>query len=238
MKKKNIFWGVIFLLIAVCILIGELGYFPGVNVFKLLLAAVLVAIIIKSIPERSFAGILFPLAFLCILFDETLHIESLTPWPVLAVALFGSIGLSFLFPKKKGTENRNPYESADYGEYGESVTREDGNCVEADVTFNAAIKYINSEHFERGRFSVSFGSLKLYFDQAKPQNATAWIETDTSFGTTIFYFPRDWNVSVNVSTSFGHVEEKGPKPPAPNPAAPSVAIGGSVSFGNLEINYI
>ena len=29
MKKRNIFWGVVFLVIAACILITELGYFPG-----------------------------------------------------------------------------------------------------------------------------------------------------------------------------------------------------------------
>ena len=83
MKKRNIFWGVVFLVIAACILITELGYFPGINIFKLVLAAALIALLIQSIPHKNFAGILFPIAFLCILFAKPLHITNLTPWPVL-----------------------------------------------------------------------------------------------------------------------------------------------------------
>ncbi len=48
MKKRNIFWGVVFLVIAACILITELGYFPGINIFKLVLAAALIALLIQS----------------------------------------------------------------------------------------------------------------------------------------------------------------------------------------------
>ena len=61
MKKRNIFWGVVFLVIAACILITELGYFPGINIFKLVLAAALIALLIQSIPHKNFAGILFPI---------------------------------------------------------------------------------------------------------------------------------------------------------------------------------
>lgn len=234
MKKRNIFWGIIFLLVAVCILISELGYLPDINVFKLLLAAMLIAVIIQSIPRKDFAGILFPLAFLCIIFDEVLNIDKLTPWPVLGIALFGSIGLSFLFPKKKSSDGTSyQYDSSNFSE---STTQEYGSFVQASVTFNSAIKYISSEHFERAELSSSFGSLKVYFDQAKPQSDSISIHTDTSFGTTIFYIPREWNLFINVNTSFGNIEEKGPK--APDPTSPKITITGDVSFGNLEINYI
>ena len=64
MKKRNIFWGMIFLLIAACILISEMGYFPGINFFKLVLSIGLIAVLVSSIPHKNFAGILFPLAFL------------------------------------------------------------------------------------------------------------------------------------------------------------------------------
>ncbi len=239
MKQKNIFWGMIFLVIAACILITELGYFPGINIFKLLLTVVLIVGIIQSVPHRNFAGILFPLAFLCILFAKPLHITNLTPWPVLGIALFGSIGLSFLFPKrhwKKVDAFSSHYNNENTTYTQSSGEQESGSYVQAEVTFNSAIKYINSTYFERADLSASFGSLKVYFDQARPQSENLMIHTETSFGATVFYIPREWNVLLNVDTSFGNVEEKGMR--NPDPAAPKVNINGDVSFGNLEINYI
>ena len=50
MKKRNLFWGVIFILIAACILFEKLGYFSGINVFKVILAAGLCAILVENIP--------------------------------------------------------------------------------------------------------------------------------------------------------------------------------------------
>lgn len=239
MKKRNIFWGVVFLVIAACILITELGYFPGINIFKLLLAAALIALLIQSIPHKNFAGILFPIAFLCILFAKPLHITNLTPWPVLWIALFGSIGLSFLFPKKHW-ENKHAF-SGSYNNESTAYTQsageqENGSYVQAEVTFQSVIKYINSIHFERADLSASFGALKVYFDQARPEHEELLIHTETSFGTTILYIPREWNTILNVDTAFGNVEEKGMRSPSPD--APKIHINGNVNFGSLEINYI
>ena len=100
-NRNNIFWGIIFLLAAVFLLVGKLGYLGGISLFSILFTVVLVAILLKSIPSVNFAGILFPLAFLCILYDKQLHIEALTPWTVLGVALLGTIGLQILFRKNR-----------------------------------------------------------------------------------------------------------------------------------------
>lgn len=232
MKKRNVYWGIIFLLIAVFILISKLGYFPGINVFKLILSAGLIAILIGSIPKREFGGILFPLAFLCILFDDALHIQNLTPWPVLGIAFFGSIGLSFLFPKKEHGQQFNGKQAA----FSDTVTNEYGNTIQCSVTFNSSLKYINSNQFESGNFTSSFGSLKVYFDQAKLKNNCAYINVEVSFGTIILYVPKEWNVQINVNTAFGSVDEKGPKIPAPD--GPVLSINGDISFGSVEINYI
>lgn len=233
MKKRNVFWGVIFILIAVCILFEKLGYFPGINVFKLILAAGLLVILIENIPKLNFAGILFPIAFLAILFDEALHIESLTPWPVLGIALFGSIGLSLIFPQKQ-KENENG-QSNTYS-YSETTTQEFNNVIDAYVSFNSSIKYINSQNFERGNFKSSFGSLKIYFDQAALNNNSATVNVNVSFGSISLFIPRTWNVQINAETSFGNIEEKGARTPVVD--APVLYVTGEVSFGSLEIIYI
>ena len=100
-KGKNIFWGLLFVLGAVFILVNRLGYFEGISIVTVIFTIIIAGALIDSIFHRSFGGILFSLAFLCILYDELLGIENLTPWPVLAAALCGTIGLNMIFKEKK-----------------------------------------------------------------------------------------------------------------------------------------
>ena len=43
MKKESIFWGILFILAGIFLIVSKLGYFPDVNVFSLLLTVFLVA---------------------------------------------------------------------------------------------------------------------------------------------------------------------------------------------------
>ena len=144
-----------------------------------------------------------------------------------------------MFPKKHW-ENKHAF-SGSYNNESTAYTQsageqENGSYVQAAVTFQSVIKYINSIHFERADLSTSFGALKVYFDQARPEREELLVHTETSFGTTILYIPREWNVILNVDTAFGNVEEKGMRSPSPD--APKIHINGDVNFGSLEINYI
>lgn len=99
MKKERVFWGILFILAGIFMVISKLGYFPDINAFSLILTVFLVVIIAKSIPNLNFSGILFPIAFICIIYARQLGITAITPWTVLMAALFGSIGLSMIFHK-------------------------------------------------------------------------------------------------------------------------------------------
>ena len=96
MKKRNIFWGILFVLGAIGLIVGKIGFLSDVNPFSLGFSVSLGVIIIDSLFRLNYAGILFPIAFLCIIYDKQLGITSLTPWTVLISALFGSIGLSMV----------------------------------------------------------------------------------------------------------------------------------------------
>ena len=97
MKKHRIFWGVFLIVAGIFLIINKLGYLPDVNVFSLLLTVFLVVVIMKSLLRINFAGILFPSAFICIIYDKQFGITNITPWTVLIAALLGSIGLSMIF---------------------------------------------------------------------------------------------------------------------------------------------
>lgn len=237
MKIKNVFWGIFFLLAAVLVIVNQLGYLAGINVFSLILTIFLVGIMIKSAMYINFGGILFPFAILGIIYAEPLGIQELVPWPILAAALFGSIGLSFLFHrswKNRWQEFKNKY----YNEEGfeEIINDADSETVKCKVNFGSSIKYVNTEDFKKGYFFCSFGAMKLYFDNAKIQGTEAEIYVENSFGAMELYLPKDWNIINEINCSLAGVEEKNSKPY--KEGAPQVTIKGKASFSGIEIIYV
>lgn len=100
MKKRNILWGIFFIVMAMIVAVSKLGILPDVGVFALLATVFLVWMTADGVRHRNFYESLFAVAFLCIIYDKPLGIEALTPWTVLVAALLLSIGLSLLFGGK------------------------------------------------------------------------------------------------------------------------------------------
>ena len=96
MKTKDLFWGVILIGIAAIIILGKLDLLGGINGYTGVVALGCVFFLIRGIVKIEFSNILFAIAVLIILFDEQLHLEAITPWPVLGAACLGSIGLSMI----------------------------------------------------------------------------------------------------------------------------------------------
>lgn len=102
MKKRSysaIFWGLIFIAIAAYIVLDVLGITAGIGLWSAILIILAAVVLIKSIRPLNFFGILFPIAFAGIILDSQLGIEAFTPWPILGIALFLSIGFSIIFKK-------------------------------------------------------------------------------------------------------------------------------------------
>ena len=229
-NRNNIFWGIIFLLAAVFLVVGKLGYLGGISLFSILFTVVLVAILLKSIPSVNFAGILFPLAFLCILYDEQLHIEALTPWTVLGVALLGTIGLQILFRKNRLIVKKLP----DNVEY-TIIDEPDSSHIRHSTSFGASTKYINTEDFKQADLSCSFGALSVYFENTLVPDGTAVLNLQASFSGVELYIPKEWTVEKQMSISLGAVEEK--NHPHPDGSV-TLHLVGSASFCGVEITYI
>mgnify|MGYP003415327784 FL=1 len=232
MKKKDIFWGIFFILAAVLVIVNQLGFLPKIGIFEIVATVVLVAIIVKCLIHFWFPGMLFPIAFLCIIYAEEWHITQLTPWPVLATAFLGSIGLGIIFKKNKF----NYYDHYFHKEHVEEVINEpDGSVINCFANFGSSMKYVNSDHFERANIKCSFGGMKVYFDNAVIADGTAEIYLDVSFSGVELYIPKGWKVIDEVNASFGAMEMKNR---GENSDSPIVTIKGSVSFGGVEIIYV
>ena len=235
MKNKNWFWGLFFIVAAALIVFNQFGYLADISLVSLVLTILLVPIIIKSLTTFNFTGILFPLAFLGIIYAEPLRITNLTPWPILITALFLSIGFHIIFGKHINGG------CGDFGCFGngenfkEIVNNQDENNVEYRVTFSSGIKYVNSENLKNVRLSSSFGALKVFFDNSKRDEDGVTIYLDASFSGVELYIPKEWKIVNNLNVSLGGVEEKNRRVEA---TGPLVTFSGNVSFSGVEIIYV
>lgn len=228
MKKENIFWGVFFLLGAVFLIVGKLGFLSGVGIWTLLFSILLAAMLVKSVLRLSPTGILFSLAFFCILYAEPLHLEALTPWPVLGAAALGSIGCGLLFGRRRARRR------AWHGEgHFDRVDQVSGDCVDFSTSFGSSIKYVHSDRFQRASIHCSFGAMKVYFDNAVVRDGAAVVDLNVSFSGVELYVPSGWNVVNDASASLGGIEV-----PSGNGNGPLVTLTGNVSLGGVEVFYV
>lgn len=231
MKNRNIFWGLIFIIAAAFVLLNNLDFFEGINLGSTLLTVFLACCILKSLRPVNFFGILMPLAFLCILYDEELHLEAITPFPVLAAAILGSIGLGFIFPTRPG-QNGHIFGGDVFCDKVEHINDPDVNCT---VTFGETSKYVDTPDFRQAYLKCTFGTLKVFFDHTQINGDSAEIYVETAFGETELYLPRDWNVKLEATAAFGDINEVHRTTTA---GFPVVTIRGNVSFGECKVYYI
>ena len=226
----KIFWGLFFILAAVYIVVSKFWILPEISVFSVLLTVFFIWLFIKGIMHRNFWEILFPIAFICIIYDEPLGITDLTPWTVLGAALLGSIGLSMIFKPKKGF-----LVNGDGSAIGVSSEQCTGEMIHCENNFGSQIKYINSDDFRSAHLENNFGTLNVYFDNAVIQGGIATVFVENNFGETVLYIPREWKVQNNITRSFGSVSETGRNE---GTSESTVCLQGDCSFGSIEIHYV
>ncbi len=243
---KNIIWGLFFILIAAFVIVGSMGYFGDISVWTIIFGGCLAIWFVSGLLKLSWGNMLFPLAFAAILFDEVLGIENLTPWPVLAAALFGTIGLSMIFKKKN-----KKYDWVNHK--GVNVVVNDNDCVingekksyeemsqddttfSSEVVFSSSVRYITCQNLMSGSIENVFSSTTVYFDNAQLHEGRAVIKIESVFGKTTLYIPKEWNVDFKATKVFGGANEKGKYTGTSDNL---LVIEGEAVFGNIEIIYI
>lgn len=231
MKNRSWFWGLFFIAGAGVLLLSALGSPLGISLWDLLLTLVFVAILLQSLPRGEWFGIIMPIAFLYMIYDKYLPapFSDISAWYVLLIAAFLATGLSILFKKKRVFHVNIGGDKSFSSSSGENLT---GSEVYSDLSFGDAVKYIYSDNLEKGDFDCSFGTMKIYFDQATLKDNRATVHVDCSFGAVELYIPREWNVVNNVSSSFGHNSDS-TKYRQDNEI--TLYLEGDVSFGEIKI---
>lgn len=235
-QGRKIFWGIMFIIGALALIVGKMGYLEGIGFWSILITIALIGIFVDGILQRSYGMVLFSLAFMIIVNDEFLGMEAITPWPVLGAALLGTIGLNILFPgnrKKKYKEFRDKMNNQ-----GCSLAREDVLCGEEVSfinTFGESVKYLSGNEVSQVFLKNIFGELDIYFDNAILQNGEAHVFVENTFGETVLYVPSGWKVILNVDAIFGDTSERGRNSQTENNV---LRVEGKVVFGELEVRYL
>ncbi len=233
---RKIFWGLLFVLGALALIVGQMGYLGELSFWTILLSIGLAGLFLDGLFTKNYVTIFFSAAFFVIVNDTWLGLEAITPWPVLGAALLLTIGLSILFPGKgKWQKYCGAHHHWDGHKSDISTDSLDGENVRYETCFGEAVKYITSQELSYADLECSFGSLVIYFDNAVLKEHTANVHVECSFGSTVLYIPSDWKVVHNTKNAFGGTDEKGHC----NPNGENVLyINGDISFGALEIRYL
>lgn len=230
-KNNNIFWGVILILTAACLLLSYTDFMPNMPFYKILLTVCLVYTTIKSIFNISFYGSIMSLAFLGCLYSKELHITAITPLPLLISGLLFSAGLSLIFKKKHVKEKVN-FTGFNHEQ---TVNSKDNSNVIVDNNFGAINKYVNSNNFTNARINNKFGKTNVYFDNATLKTNRAEIQIDNNFGEVNIYLPSTWKINLSKRVNFGDINLNGRGSIAPD--SPEITIFASTSFGSINIFF-
>lgn len=239
--KKKYFWGVFLVLAGAYLVVSQMGYLPTVGVFTILCTIACLAVLVGSIPHLHFAGILFPLAFIGILYDELLGITAITPWTILVAALLGTIGLYLLFGrfrKKYILDNGKCHihnEDCDNEWEKVSVENQEGEYVCIKESFGATVRYINSEDLKKADIQVSFGVAKIYFEHAAIPMGNAVVDVKCRFGGVELYVPHNWQVINHIDSGFGAVDVDNERS---GEVTATLTLCGTNQFGGINIIYV
>ncbi len=250
-QRNRVVAGLILIAIAALLVLWKLevitipAFFSGVGFGGIVISIILVIILVHSAVNLWYTGILFPLAILGIIYAEPLQIPgALVPWTLLGVALFGSIGLHLLFPKKVNIPYHGPRKAptpdanGDYkNEWTKEKDTEDNGYVFHSLRMGSATKYIHTNNFVGADLKSEFGELKVYFDGAQIPAGSAKINVSVAFGDMQIYVPRNWRIDTHVTTALGNASIDN-RDGNGIPDGPVLEIYGDVKFGDLQIRRL
>jgi hypothetical protein len=233
----RVFWGVAFLLAAVAVVCSALGVVTfGVNIGWVLLAILLIAIAAASLVNLNWWGVFIPLAGLGTIANiQTDYLPQLDGQigALWIVAVLVAIGFSILFHSHRGSFNIGDF----YEQTDDNLDdNTDKSVVRATTKFGETVKYIDSDDLEKVCLKCSFGSQKIYFDNATPSKKGIDLQIDCSFGGIELFVPKNWSIVNGVNVVAGGISEKGRA--VLTDKSPELRLSGSLNFSGVEIVYI
>ena len=240
MIKKNSFLGVFLVLGAAYLIISQLGYLPAVSVFTVITTIACIAAFVHSLLHLSFGGMLFPLAFLGILYDKQLGITAITPWTILLAALLGTIGLNLIFSRKKWEvkwkhKNKSIMNKIDKNVNPDSSESIHGEYVYMKSSFGSLIRYVTSDNLRYAELEANFSGVKIYFDNASVPSGNATLQVDINFSGVELFIPDSWKIVNHLDCTVAGLSEKGKTPSEDHV---TLTLEGESTFSGITVYYV
>lgn len=241
MKKKNIFWGLTFIFVAITLIANIAGFYLSSNVLRTAWTIVLAAWAINELIKFNLVSAALPIAIGIHINASLLGIENHIGLIYLSSFLL-AMGLSMLFPKKKYFRKKVVIHANSSGEYVdaesdyERVVDPKGERVKFENNFGDNARYIYAENLTNAQIENNFGASKIYFDQTRFNPNGCDIFVECNFGKITLFIPRTVNTQVNIETTLGSVN--GADSMFLDSSYPTLFISGSCAFGEIEIIYI
>ena len=143
-------------------------------------------------------------------------------WPVFVILAGVSIALRGLFPRANRWHSRGFETSA----------IEHADEVNIEARFSGVKLRNDSTSFKGGRINTRFGGVELDLREAVMAGPEATLVIDGAFSGVELRVPRGWQVSVQMGSTMGAVEDKTAPPPS---AEHRLVLRGDTVFGGVEI---
>jgi len=239
----RVFWGVFFLVAALAVLAQIFGWLTfSINIWWLILAIFLLAIMIASMVGLNWFGVFLPAA--CILtivnyqtswFDLNLTGQDIGG--IFAVAVLLSIAFSILFHRCSYRRLRSMVDyKKDIDEAAHQASSDDGREVVIAARLGEAVRYVESKNLEKVFIDCVMGGVKVYFNGTELAGKELTIDIHGAMGGVEMYLPRNWRVVNGLNAFAGGVSEKNRTELTAD--SPIVRLTGNVSLGGVEIIYI
>lgn len=151
---------------------------------------------------------------------SNLDILSISFWLLWPFALI-AVGVAILFSHSR---SRAAVEASDAPPAGDDLA--------VSAIFSGNNQRIDSQRFNGGNVSVTFGGAEIDLRGAAMDGDAATVNVNAVFGGVKLQVPPDWAVEVRADSTFGGVEKKRPDPAEPRA---TLTVTGSCLFGGIEI---
>ena len=239
MRFHRFFWGIIFILGAVFLIISHKSDIlpQGITTWMILGGVLFLYILAESIRKLEFFGIFVSLGGLYWLFADYFEIYKMPIWTLIGAVVLLGIGASILFGSGLKKRYRKFYSHHGKNECDFTV-KETKNIDSDDVykrtSFGTSNVNINSKNLKKAEFSCFAGEMNICCKDANPDPEGALFKADCLMGSMKLYIPKTWRVNENIDVVLGNAKETNKDSGAQGPL---VLVTGTVKMGEIEIIY-
>ena len=241
--KRNIFWGLVLIGIAVLLLSNEMGFDFHIPVFTLIKFILALYLVINGLKEKSFFQVLLGCGVGYCQVDNLLNLTRISHGLIVLVSVLIGIGLDMMLGDllhKKSSKKAIVYTSdnheiiVDSEEEKQYLTEtEDDDEIRFSNNFGSVTKYINNQNITNVRLENNFGSMNVYMENASINGLYADIRCESNFGEIRLYLPTGYRVEASEDTTLGRVDYEGIS--TIDESAPVIRIRAEANFGHIKI---